>query len=63
METPQPDLIHATGCKHPSLRYSCVVEAVTVHIILRLRDDDKSANDSDICLPTVRKEGMFVLFW
>jgi hypothetical protein len=20
METPQPDLIHTTGCKHPSLR-------------------------------------------
>jgi hypothetical protein len=20
METPEPDLVHATGCKHPSLR-------------------------------------------
>jgi hypothetical protein len=34
METPEPDLIHATGCKHPSLRRCMSLTSVTLHYIV-----------------------------
>jgi hypothetical protein len=43
METPEPDLIHATGCKHPSLRLFlvCLKELSVAQIIQFQMVDDK----------------------